>query len=467
MFAIIALTFVLLLSIKQFITLLNIIYTLDFYKRGLISISSTSPTKPQIIIVIPLLREQTTISDTLSYFTSLSYPKLDIVIITTEKELVEGTTTRTTIDVINSLKSSYDFKWLHFPKSNGTKADQLNYVIDQFDVLFPDYNAQNSVFAFYDVDSRPSPKTFDSVAQLINSYPERNVFQQSSIFFNNFNRLDFNSTSRLSKLFLQTQALRATRFAFGYEVPRIKNQLMYYNKIFSWRSLLGGLTYAHCVGHGLFIRVSFSQKVRFPENSIMEDMFYGFILNYLNEPITPIPVLTNSDVPEDVKILFYQLSRWYLGPSRFFEYFNYTKKKYPSIPRKLRGLLLVFTCIYISLSWALTTPILLFIYISLFLGIFAIFTSSLNIVYLLFFISCLIFIIVDMSSVVFFLNNYPLFLSLANSSSAKERLTIKQKTLLLLTYPLTLIFHSIPAYYCIYDVNFSKGYTKSTKTERQ
>jgi cellulose synthase/poly-beta-1,6-N-acetylglucosamine synthase-like glycosyltransferase len=452
------------ITLKQVLTFFDIVSILRFYKQENKRNQQDGLNHPAVIVVIPVLREQNTIAETISYFSSLLYPALHIVVVTTAREVTaEGTTT--TIDIVRELASRFHFNWAHFPSSAGTKADQLNYVITRFAELFPTLDARRSFFAFYDADSRPHSETFDHFARVHSDYPERNIFQQSSIFYENFARLGTSASSKIQTAFLQAQAMLQTRFTLGYEVPRFINQLSFYNKKLNWRALLGSFTYAHCVGHGLFVRASFLQKVGFP-NEAMEDMFYGFVLNCLNEPITPIPLLTNSEMPTQLKTLFYQRSRWFLGPARFKTYFSYVRAHFRHLSSLKRCIIIALFCFHNMINWALTSPLFLVIIDGWIYSVTVLLWGMADEYQALVFLLSTLFLLLYLGSVAFLIQNFTLSVKLADPAKQAKPIPLNLQLRMLLVFPLVLLFHSFPAYYCLYDMLFRKAQLQHSKTER-
>jgi cellulose synthase/poly-beta-1,6-N-acetylglucosamine synthase-like glycosyltransferase len=452
------------MNLKQLLTFFDVISILRFYKQENKRSLPDGLHYPAIIVVIPVLREQSTIEGTLSYFSSFTYPALHIAIVTTAREAT-AKETPTTIDVVKELTSRFHFNWVHFPSSNGTKADQLNYVIARFAELFPTLDAKRSFFAFYDADSRPHPATFAHFARVHSEYPERNIFQQSSIFYENFSRLGTSASSKIRTAFLQAQAVLQTRFTLGYEVPRFMNQLSFYNKRLNWRALLGSITYAHCVGHGLFVRASFLQEVSFP-NEAMEDMFYGFVLNCLNEPITPIPVLTNSEMPAQLKTLFYQRSRWFLGPARFKAYFSYVRAHFTHRSSLMRCIVIALFCFHNMINWALTSLIFLGIMGGLIYGVTVLLWGMADEYQAILFLLSALFLLLYLGSVAFLIQNFTLSVKLADPAKQAKPIPLNRHLRMLLVFPLVLLFHSFPAYYCLYDMVFRRAQLQHSKTER-
>jgi cellulose synthase/poly-beta-1,6-N-acetylglucosamine synthase-like glycosyltransferase len=425
----------------------------------------------RVLIVIPVLRESRIIEDTLRYFGSLDYPFLAIIVVTSERERIESDGSVTTMDTLNGLVHKYKFSWLHCSVANATKADQLNYALEHWRKVLG-YQSPDDVFvALYDADSRPDPGVFSKLSSLSQQNQFVNVFQQSALFKVERNDSCNNNAAwaTLVRLFQRANVLRANRFVFAYEIPRILNRLDYYKKRASLSAVLGGLTYAHCVGHGLFIRSSFTERLRFPANSIMEDMQYGFLLNVLKEPVVPIPLLDRSEVPSNAKNLFFQMSRWFLGPSRTAYYLSYALKEIEGTRLTIGAVILVISGWFISAAWLLLAPVF---------GA-ALVTSALALSQLLLAKSisnqllasgaiALAFLLIYFFSIGFTVFVQNTVCSKTGRFGRQGIATFRQNLPVFLVYPLVTFFHSSAAYYCLYDLIVHKGRNSlQRKTERE
>jgi cellulose synthase/poly-beta-1,6-N-acetylglucosamine synthase-like glycosyltransferase len=344
----------------------------------------------------------------------------------------------------------------------------MNLAIIKWKDILSAKDTENTFLVFYDADSRPHKNTFYYFAAIYSQNPKCNIFQQSSFFDIPIRLSGLSSKSNLQNIFCRASSLRANRFVLAYEIPRILNRLSLYKKRKSYGSILGFFTFAHCVGHGLFIRSSFAQQVLFPENSILEDMFYGFIVNYLREPVIPIPIMNNSEVPNDFENLFFQMSRWFLGPSRFIKYYNYAKNRYKEYSRYYLGnFSLVMSCLIITLAWLLTSPFFLVLFSTLIflpvLSLNGIINHGNYIIQSLIIISLLLYFF----SILLMILYHPRLCHLAGTSKIGNRINVMQAIQLLMIYPAILIFHSFPAYHSIINLFFAKGKSFTKKTERQ
>jgi len=404
---------------------------------------------PCVAIVIPVLREQASIEGALEHFCGLRYPNVRIIVVSTEREgPVESH--GSTMEVLRRLSSQYDFTWLHYPSSIGTKADQINYVVDHFPELFTEFDPSQIFIAVYDVDSRPHSRTLECFWSTYQARSSARVFQQSSLF--TLNSLEEKRLGYVKRPFLKANAIRATRFVLGYEIPRLRRRLCFYR---GDSSLIGRLTYAHCVGHGLFLRLDLLQSLRFPRGSILEDMFYGFLLNCAYEPVIPLPLLDYAEVPSSVTAIFFQMSRWFLGPSRTLSYYHYAQKSH-LVREQQEAYALVVSGWWYSARWLFTSP---FILSALAICVF-------NDIVLLKFAAGA-FILMYETSVMATISVHNRMLRSTDPDDKKASIRIPELWLIMAMYPAVLIFHSFPAYHCLMDAVFRGGRgSRKLKTER-
>lgn len=389
--------------------------------------------KIPIYIFIPVLHEAQHIEETSLYYKSLLKDNIFLFFISTEKEK-EIFGNKETYDKICHLLENSSIKniWhIHYPRISWVKSDQINYAVQYLSIHNP--NFKDAFIAIYDIDSRPNHKTFEVLYKTLERYPYCNVFQQSAIFLNNWQSFTSNP---LENLFLKIVAIAQTRFTFAHEIPRIFRKM--YNKV----SLLERITYAHCVGHGLFIRSSFLSKVPLPENYYPEDMFYWYILSCIWEPIVSLSVFDNSNMPTSFKHLFLQRSKRFLWPFLSIKYLKYLKHHYTTSYKRnlLYTFLVTAYSLFNSLEWIFTS--IIFFYL----------------VYLFFLWSSILTVL----SLVTFLTYMLSYLLLLRNINLLEKLwwvkitkySLHEYTLIILFSPIYLLFHSLPAIFRIFQMIF-------------
>lgn len=316
---------------------------------------------------------------------------------------------------------------LIYPKKSGVKSDQINFGVK---TVFGEkkINPHKTFILIYDIDSRPN---LDTVKQL--SFDKDlnwvNVYQQSAVFLNNFFLLKNNLNGELVRLFSVEQC----RFTFVHEIPRhILNFFTLKKKLF-----LNNFIYAHCVGHGLIIRGSFIKKYPLP-SFYPEDMFYGFMLNIIKEPIKLIKTLDESNMPDDFREIFLQRANWFIGPSYGLGYTSFFRKKYADkiANNKIKIFFLNIKSVYLCLKWMTTTLVFVFLVFTVFLEIWTFKTLALLSIglYLLSYL------------------NVILVLKKVKHSYRKNfiKLRFLEQIKLVFFSPIHLIVHSVTAYYKIY-----------------
>lgn len=303
--------------------------------------------KSNILIVIPCLREQDIIIQTLNYFLELikQFNNVKILIVTTQKEEFEkkinlnlknqfikdvknNMELQKLINKYNKILSTNEIKEIlkysklenieevinnkiqkskttsvlvdefitqkhleekvyhyHYPKNEGIMADQLNYVLNNFE--FKD--EKNYYFSVYNADSIPNKNTIKEVLKTINENSNPEVIQQYSVPISNWNEL-----SNLMK---------------GFSIYQSNFELRYglINSYFPNK-----LLYTYVVGHGMYIRVDILKQIGVFETKYWcEDIYMSYVLRNKGISIYPIKTLEIMQSPQYLSILTKQNSVWF------------------------------------------------------------------------------------------------------------------------------------------------------------
>src|SRR3989338_4413296 len=151
-------------SVYTFATFTSTIWWLKHQR----SIDSENTNK-HFTVIIPVLREQSVLRETIEWFLGDDYPgdKLNILIVTTAQEVATPTFGQTTIELAIALQEEYSprVRHIHYPVTAGLKADQVNFALG---MILEETTLRDSEFfvALYDADSRPHPQTFKCVSAL-------------------------------------------------------------------------------------------------------------------------------------------------------------------------------------------------------------------------------------------------------------------------------------------------------------
>lgn len=321
-------------------TLFIFIRTEIFLKKALKEKRNIKPTNKKsknIIIVIPVLREQNYIEDTVKYFNS-KFNDIPVVLVSTQKEIKENIENeKTTQDIIKEkIILKYDnVYWIDYPYESGYMADQLNYMLDNLEMIFDKkIDLEKTYLVLYNADSRPNDKTFEEIKQKIEN---NDVVQQYSYCMQNFEKL-----KRIPKGFSIYQS--------NFE---LKTGLI--NSFFK-----SNILYTHVVGHGLIINMKLLKDLgNFNTEFWCEDVYLGIQLKFNNIKITPLLTLENMETPDKLSKIVKQNSVWFKTTSQFWKIYKDIIKK-GKAKNKIKGMIGIFNEFRCAINW-LAFPIMLLI----------------------------------------------------------------------------------------------------------
>ena len=145
-----------------------------------------------IYVLLPALKEQKIVKETIDYFRSINYKgNIKYVIITSEKEEYEYRIKKTYLKTTNELTNEYlkkindnRFMHIHYNEINGNKSSQLNYAIS---VIKKDIeNIDETYISVFDFDSRPSKDTFEELNKVIQNKNNPDEIQQIPLEIRNY-----------------------------------------------------------------------------------------------------------------------------------------------------------------------------------------------------------------------------------------------------------------------------------------
>lgn len=299
--------------------------------------------RKQLFILIPVLREQEIIEDTISNILQVSggYFKVNIVVITSSREQKENNRLTTEQLIKKSIKFGKLRAWqkrifiFRESRKTGNMATQLNYAIQRLKNIY----GENILYILYNADSIISSKTFQELSILIKGGISRFAFQQPCAFVRDLDIGSNNFTNALS--------IYQTWYCLGHESRLIRR---YAKQIVGQKrgSKLGVI-----VGHGSGMTLGLNLKNGgYPEDLVTEDLTFGFMLSANNVPIISLPALEIADVPNNFSIFLKQKSVW------FWNFLSYPKCYSESVLRgssKSRSLLLLIQGIGAGAYWFFDT----------------------------------------------------------------------------------------------------------------
>lgn len=276
-----------------------------------------------IRIILPVLSEEQRLEEFVSYFINTLLKEsstLELWIVTTERELKEYPKS-TTIKLAKDFADSHSaVHHIHYPNTNGVMAHQLNYAIKTM--------PKDGIYAIYNADSRPEPKTFSWIDQH-NDNTNQMIFQQYGVYTKNYSYIK----TRTMRSLLISNMYWQTRWAIGFEYYRAISAI---TRI-SWPVSLRAFNY--CIGHGLFISAELIKDIKFSEITTNEDAILGLEVALRGIAVQPVPYFDLSESPDSVSSIYHQKTNWYQGPLQSPIYYKILRARYPAINRSFIALM--------------------------------------------------------------------------------------------------------------------------------
>lgn len=304
-------------------------------------------TFPRLEVVIPALREQQRIVPTLRYLAAQGDDDTSITVVTTEREHEHGTVSPSThtivADFIATEVTDGTVRCVHVNRADGRLAHQLNRALAEV-------HDPTGWIAVYNADSRPHPHTIAGFRAALAAQPDAVVFQQPALFFAN----DGDLAPGAWRWLVRATATLQSRWTLAHEIPRLLRQRQASGSPLLRRS------YAHVVGHGLFIRVDVLRAVGgFPTETPTEDLFLGFLLRSLGWRIEPLPLLELADTPRSVRAVLVQRRGWFFGPLYFPAYLRSVWRRGDLTTAQRAGAVLMTAQVMLSaIAWLTSGPLL-------------------------------------------------------------------------------------------------------------
>ncbi len=319
----------------------------------------------RIYILIPVYQEASVIKASVEYFDKLAqFPNVLIYYVTTEKE---GSNSDT-IAALKQMAERYKFSHLHYPETEGFKAHQLNWAIEQILASQDRADSQTTYFGIYDVDSRPEIEVIKIIL-----YGRDPIYQQPSIYLENYTRIG--SIQQIGALF-------QTKWELCGNIPIFRE----YQRSFQQKRPVTSLP--HCTGHGLFIRADVLNKAGLLDTrTLAEDLEFGYRAAFREIPITLLHEIDYTQYAPTFPSAVRQASRWFHGEMNLYRY--YAREKRRSNEKKLGGWFfkwLVLKRYGTTLKWAFGAPLISLILLVLVIrnpiNIALVFLSALLYIYL-------------------------------------------------------------------------------------
>lgn len=168
-----------------------------------------------IYVLLPALREQKIVEETIIWFKNIKYNgTIKYIIITTEKEeyenkknkVKEETTSQLVEKKLSEIKDSR-FMHLHYPKTNGNKSSQMNYAVDE--ILKTEEDLENTYISVFDFDSKPEKNTFNDLNKVAKLRNNPDVINQVPLCFKNYEKFSQDKSKILLLLYTFQHTVRS------------------------------------------------------------------------------------------------------------------------------------------------------------------------------------------------------------------------------------------------------------------
>ena len=322
-------------------SLYHLIRTIIFINKTHNKITNNIDKNAKIIILIPCLEEQKIIKDTITHFDKIinNNPNISIILITTEKEIKKDDKDTTYEYIKKNIIGKYNnIDLIHYPYKKGYMADQLNYAIKEIN-LNKTINKEKTYICVYNADSYPSKNTFNEVLSQIKVHNNPLILQQYSYGFLNINSLN---------IILKGFAIYQSNF----ELKMGLLNAYFNNKL-----------HKHILGHGLFIRLDYINKVNgFNTKYWCEDIYLSMYLEQENTKIIPLLTLENMETANSISNLTKQNAVWFNTSSKCISIYKEIKKT--TNKKTISGFIGLINEIRSFINWLFFPILLLFIILS-------------------------------------------------------------------------------------------------------
>ena len=324
--------------------------------------------KVLVYLIIPMLNEQKIAKKTYLNFKQLTQKikNVKVMFVTTSKE-VKKDGNLTTYEILKELIKNDDKIFLcNYPQKTGVMAHQVNYALKEIEKYR--FNHEKIIIGVYNADSKINVETIEYVLE-----KEENKNENEDVCYQQYSWYKLCNNSK-HKGIIASASLWQTRWSLTFEIFRVKQQEWIntiYEKVNRFKTLrpFNKILYIvfekmnYVIGHGFYMDIDLLHKIGgFPENTINEDAFLGYIINNKNIKIDAIPYLEKADFAPSIPVYIKQQTTWVNGPIYAFEYLKlYKNNNKLKISEKIRAFILAIKLFLHFVYWLASPYILLFV----------------------------------------------------------------------------------------------------------
>ena len=260
---------------------------------------------PHFVLVVPALREQAVILDTIRHLEQLRYPNKNysIIVACDAKESGLGETpaiVRSYIERRGQIEPGVGL--VEYDGPGRSRAYQVEAAFQH--IVNKRQNAEGrarTFVGFYDADSRPESESLNDIVRAARMTRGAKTFQQLICYLENQTHLQ-------RCAFFEANAILQTMWCYTFELPLFLRTM---------RELSSGQTASfppYGLGHGLFVDLTLLQAMGgIQTEGVCDGMQLGFKSVGMREPIVPVVARDLCQSPTSLVTLFHQHALWAAG----------------------------------------------------------------------------------------------------------------------------------------------------------
>ncbi|MFI9306951.1 glycosyltransferase [Streptomyces triculaminicus] len=275
--------------------------------------AGSAPGAAYVYLLVPALREQNVIEDTLAHLRRLDYPadRFEIVVAVDGKETDEPTTARVVEEYAKHHPDGAPITVVAHTGPGQRRSLQLNVALDHVLERVAERPPQERVLVgVYDADSRPERQVLAYLDDHLLRRPEAMAFQQTVTYLDNHEEL-------AGRGLVHANAVYQSLWNYAFEIPRL---LASRDRLTTGRTLRFP---PYCMGHGEFFDLRALRLIGgFPRTGPCDGIQIGFALSRAGIAVHPVPFDDACQSPTSPATIVRQHTFWYSGLLQFFHWYT-------------------------------------------------------------------------------------------------------------------------------------------------